>query len=136
LLIPGEVAHAGLCVAKDAEWEISEMTHDNYSKSNFFDICKESDRVLILRCKDWDENYKQQVIDKCKTFVDATYDVSFDFGVKALYCSELVYQSDIEKRLEVNLDDIAGIGQKYISPTGILKAENCDIIWDSDKEIL
>ena len=102
LLIGGEMTHAALCVDKDAEWEISEMTHDNYVRSNFFDICKESDRVMILRCTDWDETYTQQVVEKCKTFVDAVYDVSFDFGVKQLYCSELVYQSDFERRLDVS----------------------------------
>ena len=135
VLIPGEVAHAALCVDKDAEWEVSEMTHDNYSKSNFFDICKESDRVLILRCKDWDVNYTRQVIEKCKTFENATYDIAFNLGVKALYCSELVYESDFERRLDVSLDDLAGIGQLYISPTGLLQAKNCEIVWDSDEEV-
>ena len=133
-MIPGDIAHAALCIARDCEWEISEMTHTNYTRSAFFDICKESDRVVILRCKDWDQKYIDAVVEKCKSFQDATYDISFEMGIKALYCSELVYQADFERRLDVKLDDIVGLGQKYISPTGLLKAKNCDTIWDSDLE--
>jgi hypothetical protein len=134
MLIPGEVTHAALCVAKNEEWEIAEMTHSDFCHSNFFDICKESDRVVILRCKDWDEVYTKQVIEKCKTFKDAKYDIEFGLGIKSLYCSELVYQADFERRLEVSTEDLAGIGRQYISPAGLLKALNCDTIWDSDDE--
>lgn len=134
LLIPGDFSHAALCVDKYSEWEISEMTHTNYTKSCFFDLCKESDRVVILRCRDWDPEYTRNVIDACKSFDTAIYDIEFDFGVEALYCSELVYQSDYGHRLMINLDDIEGLGTQYISPTGLSKAKNCDWIWDSDKE--
>lgn len=129
LLIGGEYSHAALCVSKDGVFEVAEMTHTDYTKSCFFDICKEADKVAILRCKDWDTEYTQKVVDKCKTFEDATYDNSFAFGVKSLYCSELVYHSDFEKRLIVDLDDLAGLGRNYISPFGLFKAENVDIIW-------
>jgi len=54
-------------------------------------------------------------------------------GVKALYCSELVYQSDFERRLDVNLEDLAGLGRKYISPDGLYKAKNVRVVWDSDE---
>lgn len=136
LLIPGNFSHAALCVDKGCEWEVSEMTHTNYTKSAFFDICKESDRVVILRCRDWDAEYISNVIAACKSFDHANYDIKFDFGVQALYCSELVYQSDFEQRLKINLDDIEGLGTQYISPDGLSKAKNCDWIWDSDKEAL
>ena len=134
LIIPGEVSHAALCVDKDCEWEISEMTHTDYTHSTFFDLCKESDRVLILRCKDWDDIYTQSVIDRCRSFDGVSYDVAFQMGVKTLYCSELVYESDHERRLQVSTEDLAGVGTPYISPAGLLHAENCDIVWDSDLE--
>lgn len=155
LLIPGDFSHAALCVGKaqgdnpqppnplirgqikgeSTEWEVSEMTHTNYTKSCFFDICKESDRVAILRCKDWDPEYVKNVIAACESFDNAVYDIKFDLGVQALYCSELVYQSDFERRLDISLDDIEGLGRQYISPTGLSKAKNCDWIWDSDREV-
>jgi hypothetical protein len=92
-------------------------------------MCKESDKLAIIRCKDWDPEYILKVIEKCKTFEGCLYDNEFEFGVKALYCSELVYQSDFEKRLQVNLEDLAGIGRPYISPYGLFIAKNIEIIW-------
>ena len=134
LLIPGEFCHAALCVAKFNEWEISEMTHNNYCKSTFFDICKESTRVMILRCDDWDDGYISRVIAHCKTFVGAKYDVEFTLGVKALYCSELIILSDPDARLKVSYRDALGLGRPYISPMGILNAKNITVVWDSEKE--
>ncbi len=143
MLIPGDFAHAALCVSNlsvaerpstsPGDYEVAEMTHTDYTKSYFFDICKESDRVIILKCTDWDDEYTQKVIAKCQEFEDATYDVKFGFGVKALYCSELIYQADFEKRLQVNLEDLAGLGREYISPTGLYNAKNVKIVWDSDE---
>lgn len=131
VLIGGEMTHACLCVSKDRVWEISEMTHENYHRTTFFDVCKEATRIIILRCPDFDAAYIDAMIAKCKTFVDATYDIEFDLGVKALYCSELVYQSDFERRLQVSLEDLAGLGRQYISPTGLLHAKNVNVVFDS-----
>ena len=136
LLIPGDFSHAALCIDKspESEWEISEMTHTNYTKSCFFDSCKEADRIVICECLDWDEAYIDSVIvPTCKSFEGTAYDNSFELGIKELYCSELVYQSDLEKRLKVNLDDLAGLGRPYISPTGLFKAKNIKVVWDSDQ---
>lgn len=135
LLIQGDFTHAALCVGKNSEWEVSEMTHHDYTRSTFFDIAKESDRVVILKCKDWDWEYTGRVIAKCLTLTNAKYNTQFIFGIPALYCSELVYVSDFEKRLQVNIEDLAGLGRQYISPTGLFHAKNCEIVWDSDKEV-
>jgi len=135
-LTPGEdVAHAALCVGRydlGDEYEVGEMTHKGFSKSDFFDICKTSDRVLIARCDDWDNTYKKDVVARCKDFVEVPYDFAFQFGIKALYCSELVYAADAEHRMIVSLQDAIGVGGKYISPQGILKGKNITVAWDSD----
>lgn len=135
LLIGGDVTHAALCVHKGSnKYEVAEMTHNHYTKSYFFDVCKESDRVIILRCRDWSQYYTKQVIERCKTFENAKYDVGFSLGIEALYCSELVYQSDFKRKLKVSLDDLADIGRPYIAPQDLLESKNCDVIWDSDEE--
>lgn len=139
VLIGGKFTHAALCVGKFGTeqyptYEIAEMTHTDYTHSHFFDICKEADRVIILECVDFDPEYVKKMIAMCQSFKDATYDVTFDFGIKALYCSELVYQSDFERRLKVNLDDLGGLGRQYISPTGLYEALNVKVIWDSSEE--
>lgn len=133
LLIGGTFTHAALCVGTTVtDYQVAEMTHHNYSKSYFFDICKESDRVVILRCKDFDSEYIRHLVEKCKSFQDCKYDVEFDLDVKALYCSELVYQADFERRLQIDLSDIAGLGKPYISPTGLYEARNCVLVYDSE----
>ena len=139
LLIGGEFTHAALCVGINSEskinFEIAEMTHHNYTKSHFFDLCKEADRVVILECTDFDSEYVEQMIEKCLTFQDAAYDTEFSLGVQALYCSELVYQADFERRLKVDLSDLAGLGREYISPTGLYQAKNVVVVWDSEGEV-
>lgn len=150
-LIPGDVTHAVFCVGKgdDVEWETSEMTHEDYTKSTFFDVCKESDRVLICECTDWDEAYTKQVIERVKSLQQAKYDTKFvlnslsaqplvedsKFGFRFLACSELIYEGDFEHRLQVSLEDVAGLGRPYISPVGLLKGKNVRVVWDSDKEV-
>lgn len=150
VLIPGLMSHAAACVALRQErgvfgedkYEVREMTHTNYTYSDFFDICKESSRVLIVDCLDWDSDYKKLWCDAVESLKDAEYDVEFELGVKALYCSELIYQADriahfkrfgVEGNLlRVDLSDIAGLGRKYLSPDGLLFAKNIRCIWDSD----
>lgn len=134
VLIPGEFSHAALCVAKNAEFEVAEMTHSNFTHSSFFDICKESDRVVILRCKTFDEAYTQKVVERCLSFEGAKYDIGFELGIQSLYCSELVYQADFERRIGADLTDLVGLGRPYISPTGLRQADNVELVWDSDLE--
>ena len=133
LLIPGEFSHAALCVGKHPDqWEIAEMTHTNFTKSHFFDLCKEADRVVILECVDFSNGYIERMIDKAMSFEGAKYDSEFTLGVDALYCSELIYQADFAKFLQVDLSDLAGLGRLYLSPDGIYRAKNGRVVWDSE----
>ena len=136
ILIPGPWSHAALCIGKDGEVEVAEMTHKHFTKSTFFDLCKEATRVAILRCNDWTLDYIPKVIDRCLDFQDVKYDIKFEYGVESLYCSELIVASDPEHRLKYNSEDVLGIGMKYISPTGLSKSPNCTMVWDSNNEIL
>ena len=133
-LIPGVWTHAALCVTKGSEFEIAEMTHTDFTRSTFFDLCKESTRVAILRCPDWDTEYIPKVIQKCLSFGKVKYDIMFSQGPEALYCSELIIESDCEHRLKASNEDIQGLGMLYVSPTGISLAENVIVVWDSDNE--
>jgi hypothetical protein len=132
VLIPGEFSHASMCVELECDWEVSEMTHNDYTKSTFFDICKESDRVVIMRLINSDNVEVINAIERCKSFQDAKYDVRFDLGIESLYCSELIYQSFKDNVLGANIDDLVGLGRPYISPTGLYKARNLILVADSD----
>jgi len=135
-LIPGDLVHAALCVGKfdaGASFEVAEMVGVGYRRSEFYDICHESDRVVILRCKDWDAEYIPRVIDTCLSFDGTDYDINFELGIKTLYCSELIVASDPEKRLQVSYSDLIGIGRPYISPMGLYAANNVEVVWDSQE---
>lgn len=133
-LIPGIVDHAALCLSDHRE--IAQMTHKDFTIDSMFDICKESTRVIIMRCNDiWvDPNYMFHMVNKCRGFAGSKYDGQFKLGVEALYCSELVYQSDFYHRINCDLTDLLGIGRPYISPTGLLLAKNMTCVYDSAHE--
>jgi len=131
-LTNGRVAHAAQCISKGGEWETSEMTQAGYTQTTLFDVCKHADRVILATCADWDETYKRAVVQKNLSFSGSKYDTKFSLDVKFLACSELIYHSDFEHRLQVDLADIAKIGQPYISPEGILQAKNLVIKLDTD----
>jgi hypothetical protein len=141
LLIPGEMAHAALCVdLHPAPYEVAEMTHTDFTRSHFFDLCKEADRVVIMRCPDWSDLYRQAVCDQAKKFEGLPYDAGFELGVQALYCSELVYLADklaaealgLQPTLKCDLADLAGLGVPYLSPDGLMFTANLVCVWDSD----
>jgi len=135
-LIPGELSHAGFCVGrmdgKNPGFEIAEMTHHGFTKSMFFDFCKEADRVVIMRCPNVDEDYIERMIARCLSFDKAKYDLMFAFGIEDLYCSEMVYDSDEERRFGASTEDLVGLDQEYISPMGLYHADNLFAAWDTD----
>ena len=133
LMIGGEWCHAALCVAKgdDVEYEIAEMTHMNYTKSHFYDVCREADEFCILRCTVWDQDYINDIlIPTCKSFEHARYDYAFTYGLVTLYCSELVVASDIESRLTVDTS-VQSLGREHVSPTNLWESPDVRVIYSS-----
>ncbi len=131
LLVPGEFSHAAMCVSNDGVWETSEMNQYNYDKTTLFDICKTSDRVVLLRPQ-LPDNVINEAIERCKSFENVNYDITFTLNVSTLYCSELVYMSYTGNSLEVNVTDEVGIGRPYVSPIGLYNANKLKVILDSD----
>lgn len=133
-------SHIALCIAKDRDldFEIAEMTHLDYTKSTWEDVCRESTRVVIARCTAWDKDYISNTIIPMATspcFQRKKYDRKFQLSQDKLACSELPYHADIEKRAQVDLSPVIG-NQPYITPVGWILGKNIEIIWDSDLETL
>ena len=135
-MVPGDFAHAALCVDKggDVEFEVAEMTKSHFTRSTFYDVCKEADIVVILRCLDWDPAYVRKVIEKCRSFEGVQYDVTFSPETDKLYCPQLITASDVENRLDVQPDALPFLGRPYVSPTCLYEAANVEVIWDSRLE--
>lgn len=128
-------SHIALCVDKGTDFEIAEMTHHDYTRSTWTDICREATRVVIARCKDWDDKYIQNtIIPMTLSFKNKRYDDSFVMGVDSLACSELPYFADLERRAQVSLHPVIG-NKPYITPVGWVLGKNIEIIWDSNLEI-
>ncbi|MCA6565602.1 MAG: YiiX/YebB-like N1pC/P60 family cysteine hydrolase [Pseudobdellovibrionaceae bacterium] len=129
MLIPGVVDHAALVGFSDHAYE---MTHEDFKVNHLLNVLFEADRALLMRLARIDHEYAEAMIDKCLSFRGAVYDAEFKLGVKALYCSELVYESDYERRIGADLSDLAGLGRPYISPEGLLTASNVHCVLDTD----
>jgi len=137
-IIGGDWSHAALCVQKDETGiEVVEMVGTGYREVTFFDFCKEADEVAIKRCIDWDKEYIARVVQEARSHKNAPYDVEFLFknyagnksgSIEALYCSEHVFISDVDRRLDVDLTDLLGVGHLYLSPTGLYNAKNCVLV--------
>jgi hypothetical protein len=126
-------SHAAFCVSKDGDFEVAEMTHTNFTKSTWSDICYESTRVVILKCDTFDQEYINEMLKMTDDFLHLPYDNMFKMGIEALSCAELCYMYDFEKRMDVKLDPILGL-DPYISPMGLFKGKNIRVVWDSDKQ--
>jgi hypothetical protein len=166
LLIPkvtgGILSHAAYCVAKrdpkqfdilysqinpldghGSGLEVAEMTHLDFTFSDFFDICKESDRVVIFKCLDWDELFIEKLTQKILSFRKSKYDPAFQLDgpeLAFLYCSEMIYQGDKIAnggipRIKADISDLMNLGRPYVSPDGLLCSENVEVVWDSHNEL-
>jgi len=125
-------SHAAQVIAVGEDFEVAEMTHTDYTKSTLSDLCYESTRLVLMRCDDYDDAYiDEKVVPSCLSFEHKKYDTKFKHGIEDLACSELVYFSDPEHRLDVDLTPLVG-KLEYISPIGLYKARNCTVIWDSE----
>ena len=132
LLTPGYWKHAGLVLDNGF---IAEMTANGFGLVSFDEFCH-ADRVAAFRCLDWDEEYiRKVVIPTCLSFENKDYDDLFELGVKALYCSELIYESDPERRLDVNLSDLKGLGRQYVSPQDLAEIRNGQKVWNSEVSV-
>lgn len=156
-IVPGLMTHAAYCVNNSSksgklDYEVAEMTHHNFTRSYWFDICKESDRVIIVTYDGWTPEHKTMMHNLVPMFWSSLYDTKFAFGIGELYCSELPWQLDrmaanrsmttqdmtetkFKGVMDVDLSDFAGIGRQYISPDGLLFARNARVRWDSYGEL-
>lgn len=141
-IVPGIFSHAAPCVDLVKNWEpgkyeIGEMTAPGYTKSFFYDVCREATRIVIIDCVDFNEVDRFALCEQIKKYEGSKYDNGFSLGVKDLYCSELFYQAEILTvgKFKFDLSDLIGLGIPYISPDGLLFAKNAVVIYDSEYEL-
>lgn len=132
VLIGGRYSHAAIVVDKN---KIAEMTANGFDVVDVDKFCKQSTRICLLRLKSYDAEYGETMAQTAMGFSNASYDLDFTLGVEALYCSELVYQADVERRISADLTDLAGLGRPYISPIGLYNAQGLQIIYEWEDKL-
>lgn len=129
LLIPGDVTHVGVYIGGD---DVAEMLPNGFHYNTIWNFCRRNKRVIVCRCNDFNQVYVTRFINNINQFKFHKYDFSFNFDVMELYCSEMVYLADDKRVIKCSLEDNLGVGQKFITPQGLLNASNISIIYDTD----
>jgi hypothetical protein len=129
-IVPGAYAHAALCIADGRHLRFAEMSHYNYAEIDAVSLVGEVTSICVLKIVDMDEAYLEAMIDECRCFSDRKYDKQFQHGCDALYCSELIYESDFEKRIGASAEDLVGLGTPYVSPMGLRDASGVRVVME------
>lgn len=127
VLIGGDFSHGAVAIGPD---EIAEMTANDFDVVDVDHFCKGTTRVALLRIVDLSDDYGRRVALTAMSFEGKRYDASFKLGVEALYCSELCYQADYQRRMQADLTDLVGMGRPYISPSGLYKAKGLELVYE------
>ena len=129
LIIPGKIDHAAIYVG---EGMVVEMVGTGWQRVSLDDFWRHSTNMAVLRHTYWCENYSWEMCGRANSLEGTRYDLQFRIDASpALYCSELLLVCDYENRAQFNLGDLAGLGYKYLSPTGVFNARGCEKVFNT-----
>lgn len=134
VLVPTDLDHSALLVGYDYALEdikVVEAVGSGVREITLTEFMTECESFTIHGGLTWDQKYRSNMAAISRTFIGKPYDRSFKFGIEALYCSELTMMCDFEKRCLYDFSDLAGIGQDYISPKGVVEAVGMIKYYDS-----
>lgn len=133
---------------------IAEMTNRDFDVTPLEDLAhftKGCTRILVLRGRDLSGDYAWSLSVNAMAFEHAQYDFKFytpeiiesrmrelrrdgrgfpTSVIEELYCSELIYRSDVEGRFKIRPSMLPHLGTPYISPMDIAKAEGLRAVWE------
>lgn len=109
---------------------IAEMTNKDFDLVTVNEFCEGCTRIALLRLNDLSGLYGRLMSDKALSLSASRYDVEFTLGITSLYCSELAYQSDFERRMQADLSDLVGLDRPYLSPDGIYDAKGLYALYE------
>lgn len=129
LIIGGKFSHAAVVISSEPD-QIAEMTHKDFDVVGIKEFSENTTRIALLRFKQAPKWYAKQFAKNAMRFQDKRYDAKFTLGVEALYCSELLFQSDDEHRMGADTSDLVSLGTPYLSPDGVYQAKGLQVIFE------
>jgi uncharacterized protein YycO len=126
--IGGYPDHAAIYIG---DGKVIEMVGTGWNKIPLRQFWREATNMAVIRLKKRDKAYASVMIQRALDMEGVEYDLWFEPSLDFLYCSELCGHCDIENRAEFNLDDLKGLGRKYLSPKGVMYAKGCEIVYDT-----
>ena len=148
-LIGGDFAHAAVVIEKGlGRTEISEMVSEGYRESHIANFCYHADRVALIRIVDpkYTPQYIEKLIANVRSFEGDGYNRQFmphdnpdeywknkkgDKVYQFHYCSQMFTDADEDHVGDFNWGDLMGLGIPYISPDGLYRGKNIEIIFDT-----
>lgn len=134
ILIGGRWSHAAICtfMLDDFMPIIGEMSHSGFQELSLDNFLGYSQSVAVIRPKLASFTYRAEMATQARRlgFKAQGYDNVFTMGEKSLFCSELVYLADYMGEYKASLEDLAGLGHPYISPDGLYKAKEAQIVFE------
>lgn len=130
-LIPGLWDHLLVYTNHAPKFQFVEMIAHGWNEVDYKHVFNDCDGICILRPKlPWSKKYINIFRRKCLSFKGCKYDNQFTLGIKTLYCFEMAYQSDVEHKLNFNLEDLAGLGRPYLSGNGIRNCPDLRVVYE------
>ena len=138
LVVPTDLDHTALISCwdeKESDFKIVQALADGVVETYLQDLLVDCEGFVAHVGAKWGYDYRLHMVEIARSFIGKPYDSEFQFGVEALYCSEIVYLADKEKIVKYDTSDLAGIGTKYISPKGITEGVGMLKLFDSEIEL-
>ena len=135
LIIPSDLDHSAIIERWSEQLQDFSIIHavaDGVQRGTLKELCTSCEGFVAHVGEDWDYDYRVSMVDRAVQMLGKPYDGSFKFGVEELYCSEIIYLADFDKRCKYDTQDLAGLGQEYISPKGITEAVGMTKIFDNE----
>jgi hypothetical protein len=135
LLIPTDIDHSAVLIGYSyalRDYAIIEAVSGGVRVISLREFIRTAEAITAHVGESWDHVYRKKVSELAASYLGRPYDRKYQFGTEELYCSEISFDADFEKRCKYNLDDFAGIGREYISPKGITEAVGMVKIFDSE----
>jgi len=120
LVVPGRYHHVGFW---DKERQVViEMQNEGYEETQLEDFLARYTEVVVSKCEKFDVSYRTKFVGNLRSYSSKEYDSNFSYNTKNMYCSEMGFQADQDRRMEYIPEKI--LWKTVIVPYGMFKSKH------------